>query len=59
MNTEGPRSPIPFHASEGGKKWLDGLAKKYRVSRSAVIRHAMVVARRHEPEVIKRIEEEQ
>lgn len=51
--------PVPFRIKPAGRDWLDTLAHKYHLDRSKVIRHALAVARSHEPELKKRLEEDQ
>lgn len=51
---------IAFRTTEKAKQWVDDLAANYPgVTASDVARHALVVARRHEAELKKQIEENQ
>lgn len=40
-----------------GREWIDEIASEFRVTRSDVIRHSLVIARTHEKELRKRLEE--
>jgi hypothetical protein len=49
---------IAFRTTEKAKEWVDQLAEQYPgVTGSDVARHALVIARRHEAELKKQIEE--
>jgi hypothetical protein len=48
---------IPFRIAPKGKEWLDDLAHQHRVDRSTVLRIALVVARKHETELRRLLED--
>lgn len=51
---------IAFRTTPKAQEWIEGLAKQFPgVTVSDVARHALVVARRHEAELKKQIEENQ
>lgn len=52
------RIHTPFRINQAGRDWLDQLAQEGGVDRSAVIRAALAVARKHEAEVKARIKEQ-
>jgi hypothetical protein len=52
-----PRIAITFRLGLVGKDWIDYLAHTHRVDRSEVIRAALAVAKKHESELISRLEE--
>jgi hypothetical protein len=49
---------LSFMAKSSAKGWLDDLAHHYRLPRSKVIRLALLLARRHEPELRRLLEEQ-
>jgi hypothetical protein len=53
-----PRVHVSFRIAGKGWDWLTQLALDHGVPRSSVIRAALAVARKHEPEVIDRLKEE-
>ena len=52
-----PRVMVSFTVKPGSKDWLDDLAHAHRVGRSTVIRVALAIAKRHEAELVRAIEE--
>lgn len=48
----------PLRLAPKAREWLDGLARRHHVPRAVVIRAALTVARRHESELTKIIEEQ-
>ena len=59
MSKKEPRTHIGFRVGAAGLAWLEHLAGYHRVDRSEVIRACLAVARRHEAEVVARLEEDQ
>lgn len=45
------RTLINFRVGQKGLRWLQSVADKHRTNRSAVIRAALVVARKHEKDL--------
>jgi hypothetical protein len=56
-----PRIMLSFRVAESGRDWLDDIVVEMPhedVDRSDVIRAALILARRHQPELIETIREQ-
>jgi hypothetical protein len=56
MNNKPSRVPVCIRLAVSGLTWVDHLAHEHRVSRAAVIRASLAVARQHPKAVIEIIE---
>lgn len=51
--------PVHMRLAAPGVEWMDDLAKKHRLDRTAVMRACLAVARTHHTEVTARLKEMQ
>lgn len=51
------KEQVNVRLAERGREWLDDLAAEYHVTRTDVVRNALAVAKVHEKDLRKRLEE--